>query len=36
MSMWPLVAMILGVLAAAFGLALLVRYQAGKEHKTRS
>jgi hypothetical protein len=31
--MWPLVAMILGVLAAAFGLVLLVGYQIRKENK---
>jgi predicted outer membrane lipoprotein len=31
--MWPLVAMILGVLAAAFGLVLLVGYQIRKESK---
>lgn len=31
--MWPLVIMVVGAVAAAFVLALLVRYQVSKERK---
>lgn len=31
--MWPLVVMVVGAVVAAFALALLVRYQVGKERK---
>lgn len=34
--MWPLVAMILGVMAAAWGLALWIRYQARKERERKA